>query len=141
MKISYIDTMLGKAVDSFSNSIMSVIENVTSCFRYDHMRSSPTDTVHVDSSCKRSELPVCATVHVNVCCRFCGFGNHERNACPARRTVCDSCYFRGRYSSVCEKQKQNSQSLSTVSSPSLAKALVRNISINGNDLIAEYQVI
>ena len=98
MKISYIDTMLGKAVDSFSNSVLSVIENVTSCFRYDHMRSSPTDTVHVDSSCKRWELPVCATVHV--CCRFCGFGNHERNACPARRTVCDSCYSRGRYSSV-----------------------------------------
>ena len=138
MKTCYIDTML----QQFSNSVLSVIENVTSCFRqsitsdhHDHLCSSPTDTVHVDRGCKRSELPVCATVNVNVCCRFCGFGNHERNACPARRAVCDSCYSRGHYSSVCEKQKQTSQILSTVSSPSLAKALV-NIRINGNDLIA-----
>ena len=92
--------------------------------------------------CKSVCLVVSSDLHQGWC-RFCGSSVHPRNCCPARKTVCNFCKYRGHLPQMCERRAQllnsnesyDQKVLALSTAPSLSSVMV-DVYVNGKILKA-----
>ena len=92
--------------------------------------------------CKSICLVVSSDLHQEWC-RFCGSSVHPRNCCPARKTVCNFCKYRGHLPQMCERRAQllnsnesyDQKVLALSTAPSLSSVMV-DVYVNGKILKA-----